>query len=159
MVLFSGWVSGRLTATEPVCFLMAGLVRLNVGGRLFCTSAATLAPSSASFFSALLSGRMTSLMDETGVSCFVCSPRIRFCLFRILSPTPSYRTALRSAHSCKAYFIDRDPDLFAIVLNYLRTNKVMLGSVSVSMLRSVPRSRLCAALVALIMVSRGRFFY
>jgi len=53
-----------------------------------------------SFFTALLSGRISSLRDETG-----------------------------------AIFIDRDPKVFAAILNYLRTRDVELRSVDVRALR------------------------
>lgn len=53
-----------------------------------------------SFFTALLSGRISSLRDETG-----------------------------------AIFIDRDPRLFAIILNYLRTRDIDLRSTEIRSLR------------------------
>jgi len=53
------------------------------------------------FFTALLSGRISSLKDETG-----------------------------------AFFIDRDPSLFTIILNYLRTRDVDLKSVDMRALRN-----------------------
>ncbi|XP_039217782.1 SH3KBP1-binding protein 1 isoform X3 [Crotalus tigris] len=77
----------------------AGLVELNVGGRRFCTSRQTLAWVPDSFFSSLLSGRISSLRDETG-----------------------------------AIFIDRDPDLFAPILNFLRCKELDLRGSDVSLL-------------------------
>ncbi|KAM3829432.1 LOW QUALITY PROTEIN: SH3KBP1-binding protein 1 [Vipera latastei] len=76
-----------------------GLVQLNVGGRRFCTSRQTLAWVPDSFFSSLLSGRISSLRDETG-----------------------------------AIFIDRDPDLFAPILNFLRCKELDLRGSDVSLL-------------------------
>ncbi|CAB0010282.1 unnamed protein product [Nesidiocoris tenuis] len=69
------------------------IVHLNVGGTRFSTSRQTLLWIPDTFFSALLSGRISSLKDETG-----------------------------------AIFIDRDPKLFAIILNYLRTKEVDLSN-------------------------------
>ncbi|XP_026543523.1 SH3KBP1-binding protein 1 isoform X1 [Notechis scutatus] len=74
-------------------------VHLNVGGRRFCTSRQTLAWVPDSFFSSLLSGRISSLRDESG-----------------------------------AIFIDRDPDLFAPILNFLRCKELDLRGSDVSLL-------------------------
>ena len=80
---------------------VAAIVRLNVGGRLFQSSASTLLwPGPNTFFAALLSDRLPSLLDET-----------------------------------HAYFIDRDPETFAMILSYLRTRHVDLGQVPVDALR------------------------
>lgn len=68
------------------------IVHLNVGGTRFSTSRQTLMWVPDSFFTALLSGRISSLRDETG-----------------------------------AIFIDRDPKLFATILNYLRTRDIDLS--------------------------------
>ncbi len=54
-----------------------------------------------SFFTALLSGRISSLKDESG-----------------------------------GFFIDRDPTLFSIILNYLRTRDVDMRSVDMRALRN-----------------------
>ncbi|KAH3732107.1 hypothetical protein Pelo_17060 [Pelomyxa schiedti] len=72
-----------------------GIVKLNVGGRVFTTTRTTLSmPShcggggecSSSFFTVLLSGKFSSTLDETG-----------------------------------AFFIDRNGDLFAPILDFMRT--------------------------------------
>ncbi|RZF43067.1 hypothetical protein LSTR_LSTR001245 [Laodelphax striatellus] len=76
------------------------IVYLNVGGTRFSTSRQTLMWIPDSFFTALLSGRIASLKDETG-----------------------------------AIFIDRDPRLFAIILNYLRTRDIDLKNVEIRSLR------------------------
>lgn len=65
------------------------IVTLNVGGRKFSTSKQTLTWIPDSFFSSLLSGRISSLRDETG-----------------------------------AIFIDRDPEAFVPILNFLRTKEL-----------------------------------
>lgn len=71
----------------------ARLVRLNVGGQLFCTTEHTLLwAGGQTFFHGLLSGRFVQPVDEQG-----------------------------------AIFIDRDPLLFAAVLNYLRNKDVRPG--------------------------------
>ncbi|XP_077466683.1 SH3KBP1-binding protein 1 isoform X2 [Stigmatopora argus] len=75
------------------------LIHLNVGGKRFSTSRQTLTWVPDSFFSSLLSGRISTLKDETG-----------------------------------AIFIDRDPSLFASILNFLRTKELHPRSVSVHML-------------------------
>ncbi|XP_066494701.1 SH3KBP1-binding protein 1 [Tiliqua scincoides] len=67
----------------------AQLVQLNVGGRRFSTSRQTLTWIPDSFFSSLLSGRISTLKDAAG-----------------------------------AIFIDRDPDVFAPILNFLRTREL-----------------------------------
>ncbi|XP_070805375.1 SH3KBP1-binding protein 1 isoform X2 [Pituophis catenifer annectens] len=77
----------------------ADLVQLNVGGRRFCTSRQTLAWVPDSFFSSLLSGRISSLRDETG-----------------------------------AIFIDRDPGLFAPILNFLRCKELDFRGSDLSLL-------------------------
>lgn len=66
----------------------------------FSTSIQTLMWIPDSFFTALLSGRISSLKDETG-----------------------------------AIFIDRDPKVFAIILNYLRTRDIDLKSTELKTLR------------------------
>lgn len=66
----------------------------------FSTSRQTLSWIPDSFFTALLSGRISSLKDETG-----------------------------------AIFIDRDPKVFALILNYLRTKDIELKSVDIRALR------------------------
>ncbi|KAI5747208.1 hypothetical protein M8J77_012308 [Diaphorina citri] len=76
------------------------IVHLNVGGTRFSTSIQTLMWVPDSFFTALLSGRISSLKDETG-----------------------------------AIFIDRDPKVFAIILNYLRTRDIDLKSTDLRTLR------------------------
>ncbi|XP_051934094.1 SH3KBP1-binding protein 1 [Hippocampus zosterae] len=75
------------------------LIHLNVGGKRFSTSRQTLTWVPDSFFSSLLSGRISTLKDETG-----------------------------------AIFIDRDPSLFAPILNFLRTKELHPRSVSVHLL-------------------------
>uniref|UniRef100_A0A1B6E3M3 BTB/POZ domain-containing protein KCTD3 n=1 Tax=Clastoptera arizonana TaxID=38151 RepID=A0A1B6E3M3_9HEMI len=76
------------------------IVHLNVGGTRFSTSRQTLMWIPDSFFTALLSGRISSLRDETG-----------------------------------AIFIDRDPKLFATILNYLRTRDIDLRHSDIRSLR------------------------
>ena len=92
------------------------IVHLNVGGTRFTTSRQTLVSSSLgghahsmggasslstsdSFFTALLSGRIGCLKDDSG-----------------------------------AIFIDRDPDLFKVILNYLRTRTLSLKDVDIKQL-------------------------
>ena len=65
------------------------IISLNVGGKRFTTSRQTLTSIGDTFFTALLSGRISSLRDSSG-----------------------------------AIFVDRDPKLFAIILNYLRTRQL-----------------------------------
>ncbi|KAM9817522.1 LOW QUALITY PROTEIN: BTB/POZ domain-containing protein KCTD3 [Neosynchiropus ocellatus] len=79
---------------------MAEIIQLNVGGTRFCTSRQTLTWIPDSFFSSLLSGRISTLRDETG-----------------------------------AIFIDRDPTVFAPILNFLRTKELDLRGVNISTLR------------------------
>ena len=68
-------------------------VHLNVGGQRFSTSKRTLlsVQGEETFFTSLLSGRISSNEDENG-----------------------------------AIFIDRDPTLFRLILNYLRTHQLHL---------------------------------
>lgn len=68
--------------------------------RRFSTSRQTLTWIPDSFFTALLSGRISSLRDETG-----------------------------------AIFIDRDPKVFGVILNYLRTKDIDLSVVDIRILR------------------------
>ncbi|XP_065661474.1 BTB/POZ domain-containing protein KCTD3 isoform X4 [Hydra vulgaris] len=75
----------------------AEIIHLNVGGKRFSTSRSTLTWIQDSFFSCLLSGRISSQKDETG-----------------------------------AYFIDRDPDAFVPILNFLRTKEFNLRGVDFS---------------------------
>ncbi|XP_016022296.2 SH3KBP1-binding protein 1 isoform X3 [Rousettus aegyptiacus] len=70
------------------------VIHLNVGGKRFSTSRQTLTWIPDSFFSSLLSGRISTLKDETG-----------------------------------AIFIDRDPTIFAPILNFLRTKELDLRGV------------------------------
>ncbi|XP_014091647.2 SH3KBP1-binding protein 1 [Bactrocera oleae] len=76
------------------------LINLNVGGQRFSTSRQTLTWIPDTFFTALLSGRISSLRDETG-----------------------------------AIFIDRDPSLFSIILNYLRTKDIDIKNCEIRALR------------------------
>ncbi|RVE65328.1 hypothetical protein OJAV_G00135110 [Oryzias javanicus] len=75
------------------------IIHLNVGGKRFSTSRQTLTWVPDSFFSSLLSGRISTLKDETG-----------------------------------AIFIDRDPSLFAPILNFLRTKELYPRSINVHLL-------------------------
>lgn len=75
------------------------IIHLNVGGKRFSTSRQTLTWVPDSFFSSLLSGRISTLKDETG-----------------------------------AIFIDRDPSLFATILNFLRTKELHPRSIDVHLL-------------------------
>ncbi|OXA59035.1 BTB/POZ domain-containing protein KCTD3 [Folsomia candida] len=77
------------------------IINLNVGGTRFSTSYTTLTWVPDSFFTALLSGRISSLKDDSG-----------------------------------AFFVDRDPALFSIILNYLRTRDVDMRSVDMRALRN-----------------------
>ncbi|XP_030330991.1 SH3KBP1-binding protein 1 [Strigops habroptila] len=77
----------------------AEVVHLNVGGKRFSTSRQTLTWIPDSFFSSLLSGRISTLKDETG-----------------------------------AIFIDRDPTVFAPILNFLRTKELDPRGVSAPLL-------------------------
>ncbi|XP_022248778.1 BTB/POZ domain-containing protein KCTD3-like isoform X1 [Limulus polyphemus] len=76
------------------------IVHLNVGGVRYATSKQTLTWVPDSFFSSMLSGRISTLRDETG-----------------------------------AIFIDRDPKLFSIILNFLRTKNLDLRDVDIGILR------------------------
>ncbi|KAJ8974964.1 hypothetical protein NQ317_004801 [Molorchus minor] len=76
------------------------ILHLNVGGKRFSTSRQTLTLIPDTFFTALLSGRISSLRDEKG-----------------------------------AIFIDRDPKIFCIILNYLRTREIELNGVDIRTLR------------------------
>ncbi|XP_041969332.1 BTB/POZ domain-containing protein KCTD3 [Aricia agestis] len=76
------------------------IVNLNVGGTKFATSWHTLTWVPDTFFTALLSGRIPTVRDETG-----------------------------------AIFIDRDPNLFSLILNYLRTRDIDLNDVNLRALR------------------------
>jgi hypothetical protein len=67
----------------------ADIINLNVGGQRFSTSRQTLTWISDSFFTAMLSGLISTNRDEQGY-----------------------------------IFIDRDPKLFSIILNYLRTKEL-----------------------------------
>ncbi|XP_074133643.1 SH3KBP1-binding protein 1 isoform X3 [Sminthopsis crassicaudata] len=75
------------------------VIHLNVGGKRFSTSRQTLTWIPDSFFSSLLSGRISTLKDETG-----------------------------------AIFIDRDPTIFAPILNFLRTKELDPRGVNGSLL-------------------------
>uniref|UniRef100_H3D0T1 BTB/POZ domain-containing protein KCTD3 n=1 Tax=Tetraodon nigroviridis TaxID=99883 RepID=H3D0T1_TETNG len=77
------------------------IIHLNVGGKRFSTSRQTLTWDSPDllFLQSLLSGRISSLKDETG-----------------------------------AIFIDRDPSLFATILNFLRTKELHPRSINVHLL-------------------------
>lgn len=72
----------------------------NISVLRFSTSRQTLTWVPDSFFTALLSGRISSLRDDTG-----------------------------------AIFIDRDPKVFAIILNYLRTHDIDLSGTDIRTLR------------------------
>ncbi|CAB3249305.1 unnamed protein product [Arctia plantaginis] len=76
------------------------IVNLNVGGTRFSTSWQTLTWVPETFFTALLSGRIPTVRDETG-----------------------------------AIFIDRDPNLFGLILNFLRTRDIDLNNVNIRALR------------------------
>ncbi|KAK2161189.1 hypothetical protein LSH36_120g10014 [Paralvinella palmiformis] len=79
---------------------VADIIHLNVGGRRFSTSKQTLTWIPDTFFSSMLSGRMSAFKDETG-----------------------------------AIFIDRDPDLFAKILKYLRSKEIDLKNTDIHCLR------------------------
>ncbi|XP_013402307.1 BTB/POZ domain-containing protein KCTD3 [Lingula anatina] len=80
--------------------IQGDIINLNVGGTRFSTSRQTLTWSTDSFFTSLLSGRISSLKDETG-----------------------------------SIFIDRDPKLFSLILNYLRTKEIDVKDVDICALR------------------------
>uniref|UniRef100_A0A4W2G061 SH3KBP1 binding protein 1 n=1 Tax=Bos indicus x Bos taurus TaxID=30522 RepID=A0A4W2G061_BOBOX len=86
---------GAMAAAAPAVDGVPGrgppgeVIHLNVGGKRFSTSRQTLTWIPDSFFSSLLSGRISTLKDETG-----------------------------------AIFIDRDPTVFAPILNFLRTKEL-----------------------------------
>ncbi|XP_047692968.1 SH3KBP1-binding protein 1 isoform X1 [Prionailurus viverrinus] len=100
------------------------VIHLNVGGKRFSTSRQTLTWIPDSFFSSLLSGRISTLKDETGA---VSRARAEtgqrvgggtgaplspvFCPIHPLPPFPQI-------------FIDRDPTVFAPILNFLRTKEL-----------------------------------
>ena len=75
------------------------IVNLNVGGTRFSTSRQTLSQLPDTFFTALLSGRISTLRDENG-----------------------------------AIFIDRDPQLFSLILSYLRTREIDITKCKISVL-------------------------
>uniref|UniRef100_A0A672H8I9 BTB domain-containing protein n=1 Tax=Salarias fasciatus TaxID=181472 RepID=A0A672H8I9_SALFA len=87
------------TAAAPRMSRSGDIIHLNVGGEEVSTSRQTLTWVPDSFFSSLLSGRISTLKDETG-----------------------------------AIFIDRDPSLFAPILNFLRTKELHPRSINVHML-------------------------
>ncbi|GFN97158.1 BTB/POZ domain-containing protein kctd3 [Plakobranchus ocellatus] len=76
------------------------IVHLNVGGTRFSTSRQTLTWNPNTFFTSLLSGRISSHKDESG-----------------------------------AIFIDRDPKVFSVILNFLRTKEIQIRNVDLSALR------------------------
>lgn len=76
------------------------IIYLNVGGKTYATSKETLTWIPDSFFTSLLSGRISSQKDEK-----------------------------------EAIFIDRDPELFSVILNYLRTKEVDLSNVNLAALK------------------------
>ncbi|CAK1550473.1 unnamed protein product [Leptosia nina] len=76
------------------------IVNLNIGGTRFATSWHTLTWVPDTFFTALLSGRIPTVRDDTG-----------------------------------AIFIDRDPNLFGLILNFLRTRDIDLNNVNIRALR------------------------
>ncbi|XP_038641980.1 SH3KBP1-binding protein 1 isoform X1 [Scyliorhinus canicula] len=76
------------------------IIHLNVGGKRFSSSRQTLTWIPDSFFSSLLSGRISTLKDETG-----------------------------------AIFIDRDPTVFASILNFLRTKDLDARDINIATLR------------------------
>ncbi|XP_032104627.1 SH3KBP1-binding protein 1 isoform X2 [Sapajus apella] len=84
-------MAAATTAAEgvPIRGPPGEVIHLNVGGKRFSTSRQTLTWIPDSFFSSLLSGRISTLKDETG-----------------------------------AIFIDRDPTVFAPILNFLRTKEL-----------------------------------
>ncbi|XP_070378747.1 SH3KBP1-binding protein 1 isoform X1 [Dermacentor albipictus] len=80
--------------------LSGDIINLNVGGIRFATSRQTLTWVPDSFFTSMLSGRISSHRDETG-----------------------------------AIFIDRDPKLFSVILNFMRTKDIDLRDLDMSVLR------------------------
>ena len=83
------------------------IIHLNVGGQRFSTSRQTLTAIPDTFFTSLLSGRISSQRDNNGMV-----------------------TNNRGGGSDEngAIFIDRDPDLFRPILNFLRNRNLSLAS-------------------------------
>ena len=80
------------------------IIHLNVGGQKFSTSRQTLTAIPDTFFTALLSGRISSQRDNGLVS------------------------GKNGDNESGAIFIDRDPDLFRPILNFLRNRNLSLAS-------------------------------
>ena len=80
------------------------IIHLNVGGQKFSTSRQTLTAIPDTFFTALLSGRISSQRDNGLVN------------------------SKNGDHENGAIFIDRDPDLFRPILNFLRNRNLSLAS-------------------------------
>jgi hypothetical protein len=60
------------------------MIRLNVGGRIFCTTSATLLSIENTFFHALLAGSIPSAKDETGAIFIDRNPRTFALLLELL---------------------------------------------------------------------------
>lgn len=84
----------------PAIIILCLFIQFKIYNVRFSTSRQTLTWIPDTFFTALLSGRISSLRDETG-----------------------------------AIFIDRDPSLFSIILNYLRTKEIDIKNCEIRALR------------------------
>ncbi|EDV23638.1 uncharacterized protein TRIADDRAFT_63984 [Trichoplax adhaerens] len=85
------------------------IIKLNVGGKRFQTSKQTLTWIPNTFFTCLLDGRIPTLKDENGdIQCNID----------------------RAIYD--QIFIDRDPDAFIPILNYLRTKEIDLRNIGLS---------------------------
>ena len=82
------------------------IVHLNVGGQRFSTSRQTLTAIPDTFFTALLSGRISSQRDGLA----------------------GHSRGDGLGHENGAIFIDRDPDLFRPILNFLRNRNLSLAT-------------------------------
>ena len=98
-----GLLETETTLTEPSSSSTSsssGIITLDVGGKLFSTSKATLTSHKDTFFEALVSGRHGN-------------------------PSLSTNNITKNNNSSTTYFIDRDPDHFKHILNFLRTGTVI----------------------------------
>nr|XP_011763032.1 SH3KBP1-binding protein 1 isoform X2 [Macaca nemestrina] len=103
------------------------VIHLNVGGKRFSTSRQTLTWIPDSFFSSLLSGRISTLKDETGA---VSRKTAEMGWWEGLvgrGAGPHSVLPFTPSILCPTFpqiFIDRDPTVFAPILNFLRTKEL-----------------------------------
>ena len=102
----SNSVNYRSTLNANTMFGSGEIVHLNVGGQRFSTSRQTLTAIPDTFFTALLSGRISSQRDG------------------LCGNTRGDGTGTENG----AIFIDRDPDLFRPILNFLRNRNLSLST-------------------------------